>query len=48
MLRLSQTEVANEVGISRYTLAKYETGQSDIPITIAIKLNILFDNKEKS
>lgn len=45
-LKISQTELANDIGISRYTLAKYELGMTDIPITVAIKLKNLFDEEE--
>lgn len=46
-MRLSQTEVANDVGVSRYTLAKYETGEAQIPITVDIKLKSYFEKTEK-
>lgn len=42
-LRITQTEVAKKIGISRYTLAKYEMGMSEMPITVAIKLMIYFE-----
>ncbi len=45
-LKLSQTEVAKGIGVSRYTLARYETGKVDIPITVAIRLAIYFDEPE--
>ncbi len=46
-LRISQSEVANDIGVSRYTLARYETGKAEIPVTIAIKLNRYFKMTEK-
>ena len=39
---LTQECVADIVGISRHSLSKYENHDTDMPITVAIKLNILF------
>lgn len=41
-LNLTQTQVAKEIGVSRYTLSGYETGRVEIPITVAFKLSKLY------
>lgn len=35
---LSQTEIANMLGMSQTGYSKYETGENDIPVLILIKL----------
>ncbi len=37
-LDLTQTEIANMLGMSQTGYSKYETGENDIPTTILIKL----------
>lgn len=41
-MRLSMQYVANQLGISRHTLANYETGKSSMPVTVFIRLNRLY------
>ena len=35
---MSQEDLASQIGVSRQTLSKYETGENDIPTQILIKL----------
>ncbi len=37
-LDMTQTEIANMLGMSQTGYSKYETGENDIPTTILIKL----------
>jgi DNA-binding XRE family transcriptional regulator len=41
-LNLTQSYVAKEIDISRYTLSGYETGRVEIPITVAFRLSKLY------
>ena len=45
-LNMTQTGVAREIGVSRYTLSGYETGRSKIPITVAFRLSKLYGLSE--
>ncbi len=40
---LSQTELAQKLGMSQTGYSKYETGENDIPTSILIKLSILYN-----
>ena len=42
-LKMSQKAVASKIGITRQTLSKYELQGTDIPVTIFLKLNILYN-----
>lgn len=50
-LKLTQSEVANAIGISRHSLSNYEYGKADMPITVNIRLSKYYrhktDNKKK-
>ena len=37
-LDMTQTEIANMLGMSQTGYSKYETGENDVPTTILIKL----------
>lgn len=39
---MTQEYVAGMIGISRFTLSRYETGIVEIPITVALKLNKIY------
>ncbi len=41
-MRMSMQHVAHMLGISRHTLANYETGKSSMPITVYIRLNRIY------
>lgn len=43
---ISQDVAARIAGISRHTLSIYEAGRSEVPLTVALKLNKLFDLTE--
>ncbi len=45
-LKLTQTQVAKQISVSRYTLSGYETGRVEIPITVAFKLSKLYGLSE--
>lgn len=45
-LKLTQTQVAKAINVSRYTLSGYETGRVEIPITVAFKLSKLYGLSE--
>lgn len=45
-MNMTQTRVAREVGVSRYTLSGYETGRTSIPITVAFRLAKLYKISE--
>ena len=40
---LSQTKLAQKLGMSQTGYSKYETGENDIPTAILIKLSALYD-----
>lgn len=40
---MTQEYAASMVGISRFTLSSYEACRTDIPITVSIKLNKLYN-----
>ncbi len=39
---LTQADVADMIGISRHSLSTYEKERSDMPVTVALKLNKLY------
>lgn len=43
---MTQEYVANTIGISRFALSGYESGRTCVPLTVAIKLNKLYDLDE--
>lgn len=45
-MNMTQTQVAKEIGISRYTLSRYEKGQARIPIVVAFRLAKLYKISE--
>ena len=40
--KLSQEEFANIIGVSRYTITKYETGEREPDIKTIIKIALLY------
>lgn len=40
---MTQEYAANMVGISRFTLSSYEADRTEIPITVSIRLNKLYN-----
>lgn len=40
---LTQTKLANILGMSQTGYSKYETGENDIPTSILIKLAVFYD-----
>lgn len=44
-LNLTQSEVADAIGISRHSLSNYEYGKSEMPITVSIRLREFYNVK---
>ncbi len=47
-LNLTQAYVSQLIGVSRHSLSKYEKRETDMPLTVALKLNELYNIEENS